>query len=434
MLRKALVITLISTGAGWLAWFTTTPAAAGARGSLEEPPANANTVPSAAKPDDSSQPADDAKTDEHHESKSQHLEINAELQARLGMTFADVHESTQQPEVRALGVVEDNPASSFTVRSPAAGFLRATATGFPALGDQIADHAAVAAIQPRLTPLEQFALAGQVVDARSSVAEVESELAAAQSSFESKRTLNAAGKMVSDRQYEEAEARLKSVSARLAGARMKLELLLRQQSAVERGLDPLPITADQGGQIVDILAGPGEAVESGQPLLKLAQFDHLLARVELPLGTTWPESQAEARIMPIADDSQILPAKRLGRTTHAGTHTRGESWLLDFDAKDTTLRAGTPIVALLRLPGEPLNGTIIPASAVIRYGGLTWVFVRIGANEFERRSVELHSRTPDGWFVTQGLAANEVVVATGAQVLLSEQLKAQIEAEAEAAE
>lgn len=360
------------------------------------------------------------------------VHVSAEIQERIGLKLAEIVASMLQPEIRAIGVVEEDPSRSFTVRAPIAGYLQADA--WPTLGAEISDHAALGAVQPRLTPLEQFALASQYVEARSAVGEVEAELAAAEASYESKRTLNADGKMVSDRQFEEAESKLKAAQARLQAAKQKLALLEEQHSAVEHGLAPLPLSADRGGRVIELMAAPGEAVESGQALLRVARFDRLLARIELPLGVTWDASNMEARISIAGDENRTVRAKAVTQATRAGAMTLGQSWLFALEQPDPAFRPGAPLIARLETKGATLQGVMIPSDALLRFGGLAWVFVHEEGEVFKRREVQLHSPTPEGWFVTDGVVAGEHVVVSGAQVLLSEQLKAQIEAEEEAGE
>ncbi len=358
--------------------------------------------------------------------------IDDETQTRLGLAFETLRASEAQPLLRALGAVEDDPAQTFTLRAPLAGYLRPADQEWPALGAIVAPDARLALLQPRLTPVEAFALQAQLADARAAVAEIETEQLAAQASYESKRQLNAEGKVVSDRQFEDAEARLRLVQARLQGSRDKLALLERQDEAVQRGLEALPLIVESGGMVVELLAAPGEAVESGQPLLRLRRPGGALVRVELPLGANWTPVADGIGVAPLVDESQMQKATLIGPSPRSGAQTRGQAWLLRWTSDAPP--PGTPVLAFLPRGGEPLRGLLAPSDALIRYGGLTWVFIRGAGGAFERRAVELLQPTADGWLVAGDVTAGESVVTRGAQLLLSEQLKSQIEAEAEAAE
>ena len=92
--------------------------------------------------------------------------------------------------------------------------------------------------------------------------------------------------MVSDRQLEEAESRVKADEARLAAAQRKLELLEQRRQDPANGLEAFPLQVGRGGRVVELLSSPGEFVDQSQPLLRAARFDRLMARVELPVFFT----------------------------------------------------------------------------------------------------------------------------------------------------
>ena len=60
---------------------------------------------------------------------------------------------------------------------------------------------------------------------------------------------------------------------------------------------------------------------------------------------------------------------------------------------------------------------VIPASAVIREGANSYVYVQRNANQFEKRAVTLGNTASDQAEVQQGLKAGEVIVAEGALLL-----------------
>ncbi len=363
------------------------------------------------------------------------LRIERDAQERIGLTLATVQPAQLRAEIIALGKLEEDPRGSFVVRAAVAGYLRADPHDWPTLGAVLRDGTPLGVIEPRLTPMEQLDLASRRLEVGALVQETEAELEAARASYEGKLVLSANGKMVSDRELEEAAARVESNEAKLAAAQCTLELLEDQGKNPAGGLGSLPVTVERGGQVVEAPVRPGEIVDSGQVLLRVASFERLIARVELPLGETWDAmAGAQPRIGVIGVARPVVAAKLVGRAARVGADTRGETWLLAVRNEQGTLRPGTPVVAHLPQAGEPLHGVLIPERAIVRYGGLTWVFVRTDKATYERRDVPLHSPTPDGWFVTEGVTPGEMIVVTGAQALLSEQLKEQIEAEEESAE
>ena len=80
--------------------------------------------------------------------------------------------------------------------------------------------------------------------------------------------------------------------------------------------------------------------------------------------------------------------------------------------------------ARLRTASASLTGVIVPASALVRHGGGSFVFVERGPGAYERRAVTAEA-LPDGrWFLAEGVAETEPIVVSGAQELLSAELLA----------
>jgi hypothetical protein len=78
------------------------------------------------------------------------------------------------------------------------------------------------------------------------------------------------------------------------------------------------------------------------------------------------------------------------------------------------------------MPGEPLAGVIVPRDAVVRTEGAGWTYVLNAAGDaFTRIGVPLDHPTEAGWFMAKGLTSSNSVVVTGAQQLLSLELKGQ---------
>ncbi len=72
-------------------------------------------------------------------------------------------------------------------------------------------------------------------------------------------------------------------------------------------------------------------------------------------------------------------------------------------------------------------GVVVPHAAVVWFEGKTWVYVQRGPDEFMRHEVLLNHPTDAGWSVISGLASGDTIVAVGAAILLSEELKSQIQ-------
>jgi hypothetical protein len=82
------------------------------------------------------------------------------------------------------------------------------------------------------------------------------------------------------------------------------------------------------------------------------------------------------------------------------------------------------------LPSGPLErGVIIPSGAVVWSQGSAWCYVEESPGKFVRTAVQISTPVSGGWFITQGIDPNARIVTTGAQTLLSEEFRSQIQAD-----
>ena len=364
------------------------------------------------------------------------LTVDAETQKRIGLEVRGTEATTIQPHTTGYGKLEQDPAESFTLRTPIPGVLRtAPEHSWPVIGNEVGSDTVLGYVEPRFSPLERVDLQSKWMDAQAEVDEVRGELDAARTSFENKRNLNTGGKLVSDRTVEAAQATLMTFEAKLLAAKRKEEMLKDVLSGHSQGAVLFPLEAPWQGEVVAVSVNPGEVVDTGQPLLQLARYGKLIARVALPVGEQIESLSSTARIVLPGESDQVLTAESIGAASKSDPVTMGRTLLYRVTAPpDHQLRPGTAVMAYIPTSGTPLHGVVIPRSAMLRHGGRAWIYVKIADDKFERRDVVLHSPTSGGWFVTSGAADGEDVVADGAQLLLSEELKAQIASEAQAQE
>jgi multidrug efflux pump subunit AcrA (membrane-fusion protein) len=352
--------------------------------------------------------------------------LDREGQSRVGVTVQALAPTTLQPEIIAPGFIQEDPARSFTLRAPVAGVLRRSGRDWPGIGAVVGDGAVIGVIEPRVGAMERVDLASRLASARSEVAAATAALSAARAAFERAKTLNADGKIASDRALQEAEAKMRGEEARLTAASETASLLTASVREARGPTGPMPLLARQGGEVVEVLAQPGEAVESGQPILRVARFDRVVARVELPLGERVPSAVQAARIVVVGYDDRPLRGELIGRAA-SDPKAPGQALLFRVTADRLALRPGEAITAYLMVPGAAQTGVTIPLSAVIRFAGKAWAYAQIGAEKFARRDVALDRPTAEGWFIASGFAPGDRVVVGGAQMLLSEELKSQVQ-------
>jgi hypothetical protein len=362
--------------------------------------------------------------------------IDEETQKRMGLEFHALEKTSQTPTIRAFGRLEQDPSAAFAIRAPLAGFLIANPeTPWPELGGLVNQGSIIGHVRPRLGPVELFDLSIRLRQARAEVEEVAADLSVSRASYENKRQLNQKEKVVSDRTLEEAEAKVKSSEARLQAAKETMQLL---EDAVgnHKGISTaIPLTVERAGQVIQVEGQPGEAVESGQNILRIADQTHMIARVEVA-GTSSQNPTSDpikATVAVCGAEDKPITARVLGSIAATDVITSGRAFLLALIDESSVIRPGLPVTAFLEMPGETAVGVLVPRSALLRYAGSAWVYRKSGGQQFERVALTDFQPGEKGWF-TRSLTEKDEIVTTGAASLLSEELKSQIEAEEEGGE
>lgn len=355
------------------------------------------------------------------------ITLEEQTQERIGLKSETLASASFQPQVVAYGTLQEDPAQVFVLRSPIAGTLRSAAQQkWPGIGDVLTDGAVVGAIEPHFTPTDQVDLASKLASAKADVTATTASLAAAREAYQRLKTLNAEGTGASLRAVQEAEAKMKGEEARLQAATDTQKVIEAAMAAKSGPSGPMAMKIDQGGQVVELPAQPGEAVESGQALLKVARFDRLLATVTAPLGEKVDPSVPTARLVVAGTTDQVFQAQRVAVAPTASSVTLGQTFLFRLSDGKLGLRPGMAVTAYLPATATTRQGVIVPRSAIIRYAGRAWAYVQQG-DKFVRREVAVDDPTEQGWFVTSGWQPGDRLVVAGAQVLLSEELKSQIQ-------
>ena len=158
----------------------------------------------------------------------------------------------------------------------------------------------------------------------------------------------------------------------------------------------------------------------------LGARETVLVRIELPAGEALNAPPASARLVTLADANGFITAQFLGPAVDVDPQSQGQGFLFLVENASAKLMPGAMVTAFLPTGGATLPGVVVPRHAVLRAEGRAWVFVQTGAETFVRREISISHPLPAGWFVAREVAASDKLVVTGAQTLLSEELKAQI--------
>lgn len=378
----------------------------------------------------------------------QELTITPSQQKVLGIQIAPLLADAGAGEMQAYGLIEEDPGQRSTLAAPAAGILQSS--NWPYLGQKLARGTQLGMIELRILPVERAQVRSQrldfstrlltaradIVQATSAQSQTEAEIRGALAGLENARVtftqlelLNGLDKNVSDRalrdarqRLSEAKARLELLKQRLLGERARVEaarkasLLLADTLPSERQLEEArPLLTPSHGEVVEVLAHPGQSVEAGTVLVRLASFRHVLARVEIPVGRRLDGLIREARLEIPGEKRSYVGTWITASTQLAGT-VHGQTFLFSLNVPDQSLRPGTPIVAHLRTSQRPLPN--IPPAARLVDGEKTYVYRQLAPDRLERIEVLSEKDQP---------AVGDRIVVEGAQLLLSEERKASLQ-------
>ena len=149
-----------------------------------------------------------------------------------------------------------------------------------------------------------------------------------------------------------------------------------------------------------------------------------LVQVTIPLDAV---SDAPETISLEIPGSHRTQAKLISAFPRVDPRIQGMS-LLYVAHNHLGLAPGLNVVA--RLPvGRLMHGVLVPQQAVVWWQGNAWVYQQTVLGHFVRRLLPAHTVLPTGLFVSRGFSRGDQIVVRGAQILLSEEFRSQIQSE-----
>ncbi|MBA2352104.1 MAG: hypothetical protein ACR2FI_08740 [Burkholderiales bacterium] len=160
----------------------------------------------------------------------------------------------------------------------------------------------------------------------------------------------------------------------------------------------------------------------------LLKRDDAIVQIAIPFDVALPEQGAAIMVAPLAASDGERPAQFISPSPNVDSTVLGRTFFYRTDARD--LRYGARVVARPDAGDDSEQGVLVPFPAVVWHGGKSWVYVQAEAERFERREVDAQRELDQGWFSPR-LKTGDAIVISGAQLLLSEELKYQIRNENE---
>jgi len=234
------------------------------------------------------------------------------------------------------------------------------------------------------------------------VASTRAALAASRAEYERARLLHSEQQNVSLKDLETARAKFQADQTQLN--------LQYQRLADEWGVQLSAMSPAERARLIDALTK------------RIAG----IMRISLPPGQPLSGEPKEARLVVLGYETQPLITRTIWPAPTVDSHLQGQSFLLKVERQGFPLRPGMSITAYLESPGTA-KAVEVPEAAVVRMGDRAWAYVQIAPTRFERRQLEVTMPAASGWFERSGFGAGDRLVVTGAQALLSEELKSQIQ-------
>ncbi len=149
-----------------------------------------------------------------------------------------------------------------------------------------------------------------------------------------------------------------------------------------------------------------------------------LLLITLPVNKQLANTIQSIEVEASGNRSAAIKAELISAALHTDNLAQGESYYFQADGRH--IRTGMRVAAWIPEQGENRIGVNIPESALIWYLDQAFVYIKTADEQFNRRTIEQFSATADGYFVGNSIKPGELLVTTGAQMLLSEELKGQI--------
>ncbi|HEV2467891.1 MAG TPA: hypothetical protein VGS78_01750 [Candidatus Sulfotelmatobacter sp.] len=219
----------------------------------------------------------------------------------------------------------------------------------------------------------------------------------------------------------------------LYGENQNMSLMAMQTAEAAYRNNQAQVTADQQDsklQLDTIRQRWGDAVakwvSDGSPTLDaVLEQSEFLAQVVFPPGEV---ANAPATLTLTAPRNTLIRARLVSPLPQVNPQIQGISFLYLVSnhlgmAVSMNLSVQVPV-------GRAMKGAIVPESAIVWWQGKAWVYVATSSRTFSRREISTANRVSRGYFVPSPAFKPGTKLATaGAQALLSEEFRSQIQQE-----
>jgi hypothetical protein len=274
----------------------------------------------------------------------------------------------------------------------------------------------VSALKSNTQPLEQQAYAQvlpvqDLADMRSSYATARAQLEKAQANLDVARedyqrltALHNDDRNVSDKVLQAGAAALKIEKANVYAAQTTVQSTA--SSVIQRYGDTIT----------------GWVVNDTSALKRVLQLQDVLIQVTFSVNTSHPAPPQTVRVQ--TAEQAFVTANLVARSPRLDPRIQGIGYI--YIARAQTLLPGMNVLAFLPVENTA-GGVVVPQSAVVWWQGKAWIYLQKNGDRFTRQEISTDQPIENGFVVRSRLQANDHIVTHGAQLLLSEEFRSQIE-------
>ena len=190
-------------------------------------------------------------------------------------------------------------------------------------------------------------------------------------------------------------------------------------TAAESHIKTLAATAQQEwGPVI------GKGIVERSPLVvRLVERDQFLVQVTLPPGAPLAEPPRTALAQAPTRDANI-DLQYLSAATRSDARIQGQSYFFSAPG-DSGLLPGMNTTVYVP-SGKTYEGVFVEDTAIVRWQGRSWVYLRVGDDTFRRHPISTDQPVSDDDYVVRDIPPGSEIVIRGAQVLLSEEAKSEL--------
>jgi RND family efflux transporter MFP subunit len=270
----------------------------------------------------------------------------------------------------------------------------------------VGDHVEPGQVVAKLEPQDEL---NALRTAQAGVAAAQARLNETQNIFERQKTLLARD-IASRAQFEQAEATQKTARAQLDTAEAQLKAAKDRVSYTE-------LRVDAAGTVVATGAEPGEVVQAGHMIVRVARKDGRDAVFDVPAQVLRSAPSDPSITVNLTDDPTVTATGRVREVSpQADPVTRTFEVKVGLTDPPAAMRLGSTIVGRMQLDTAPVIE--IPATALTESDRrpAVWV-VDPKSLTVSLRNVEVARNDPATVAISEGLDTGDIVVTAGAQAL-----------------